>query len=249
MSDVGPAAWERRRTGEWVVLSALLVLGLAGRSHTLSPAQGPLVEVTGDVPYPGLYRVEEATVAEAIQKAGGPQVSDERLVTEGQRVHWSVDGAELAPSTVPLLMGRRLDVNVATEEVLTVLDGIGPATARAIVSDRERRGLFYAIGDLTRVSGVGPTTLTTVASLVTVGEVGPRPPPSRIDLNSASLTQLDRLPEIGPVTAERIVAARAQQPFESVQDLQRVHGIGPKTIARIRDRVRVSDHAGGGDGG
>lgn len=54
-----------------------------------------------------------------------------------------------------------------------------------------------------------------------------------LDLNSASVRELSLLPGIGPVLAHRIVQNRQRLGrFASVQSLQRVHGIGPKTVTR-----------------
>ena len=59
-----------------------------------------------------------------------------------------------------------------------------------------------------------------------------------VNVNSASEAELDRLPGIGPVLAGRIVAEReAGGPFSGYQDLQRVRGIGPKTVERMREMV------------
>ncbi|MEL6795980.1 MAG: helix-hairpin-helix domain-containing protein, partial [Planctomycetota bacterium] len=56
----------------------------------------------------------------------------------------------------------------------------------------------------------------------------------RIAVNSASAAELDLLPGIGPVYAQRIVDERsANGLFASIQDLQRVRGIGPKTAAKL----------------
>ncbi len=57
-----------------------------------------------------------------------------------------------------------------------------------------------------------------------------------VDINRASLAELASLPGIGPVLAERIAAGR---PYISVDDLDRVSGIGPKRMADLRARARV----------
>ena len=60
-------------------------------------------------------------------------------------------------------------------------------------------------------------------------------PVGRIDPNRASVAELVRLPGIGPALAGRIVADRSLRgPFGSAEALRRVHGIGPKTLDRIR---------------
>lgn len=60
-----------------------------------------------------------------------------------------------------------------------------------------------------------------------------------LELNSAPAAELDRLPGVGPATAQRIVLARADRPFQSVDDLGRVSGIGPATLAKLRPYLRV----------
>lgn len=62
-----------------------------------------------------------------------------------------------------------------------------------------------------------------------------------INLNTASRDALQALPGVGPVLAKRIDAYRsAQRPFQRVEELKRVSGIGPKTLATLRPMVRVA---------
>lgn len=55
-----------------------------------------------------------------------------------------------------------------------------------------------------------------------------------IELNCAGVRTLETLERIGKVRARRIVEERARRPFERVDDLLRVHGIGPKTLEDLR---------------
>lgn len=58
-----------------------------------------------------------------------------------------------------------------------------------------------------------------------------------VNLNTASQAELETLPGVGPKLAERIMAARKQQPFTSLDDVARVQGIGDKILEKWRDRV------------
>jgi len=57
---------------------------------------------------------------------------------------------------------------------------------------------------------------------------------TRVDVNRATAAELQVLPGIGPALAERIIAERtAHGSFASLDELERVHGIGPRTIDRL----------------
>lgn len=69
---------------------------------------------------------------------------------------------------------------------------------------------------------------------------GASTPGAVLDLNAASVEQLETLPGIGPVLAQRIVEHREQHgPFRSVDELREVTGIGERKFADIKDRVRA----------
>jgi competence protein ComEA len=62
--------------------------------------------------------------------------------------------------------------------------------------------------------------------------------PAPVDLNSATAEELDALPGIGPVTAQKIVDYRRQHgPFTSVADLDAIAGIGPARITNLQGLV------------
>jgi len=63
---------------------------------------------------------------------------------------------------------------------------------------------------------------------------GPRKP---LDINTASIDELQTIKGIGPVIAARIVAGR---PYKSVDELEKIRGIGPKTLEKIRPYVLVT---------
>ncbi|MDN3920187.1 ComEA family DNA-binding protein [Roseateles violae] len=80
-------------------------------------------------------------------------------------------------------------------------------------------------------------------ALVAVGPVEAQP--ATLELNTASLAQLESLPGIGPALAERLLAARVQRTFEDWNDLhRRVRGIGPATAAKLSAQgLRVNGRA------
>jgi competence protein ComEA len=144
----------------------------------------------------------------------------------------------------PLGPGERIDLDRATAVEIARLPRVGLALARAIVVDREAHGPFGSLPALDRVPGIGPGLVTAIETHVTFSgnlSASPAPPaPSALDLNTAGAADLERLPFIGTYMARQIVAYRDKHgAFPSVDSLVRVPGIGPATLAKVRDRLRV----------
>ena len=85
-----------------------------------------------------------------------------------------------------------------------------------------------------RVS-IGVLLLFLLAPLA-LGEESPK-----IDLNTATLSQLDSLPGIGPVIAERILELREKSgPYKRIEDLMNIRGIGEKKFLKLKDLITVT---------
>ena len=81
-----------------------------------------------------------------------------------------------------------------------------------------------------------PSRVVPAAAAGAAPDAGTHPPP--VDLNTATAVQLDGLPGIGPVTAQKIVEYRqAHGPFTSLDALDAIPGIGPARIAGLRGLV------------
>jgi comEA protein len=77
--------------------------------------------------------------------------------------------------------------------------------------------------------------------VVAVAAAQKKPPAKPVDLNSATLEQLERLPGIGPATAKRILEMREKSgAFRRVEDLLAVRGISRKRLESLRPYVTVS---------
>lgn len=139
----------------------------------------------------------------------------------------------------PLAPGERIDPNRATALDLARLPGVGMRLAKEIVRDREIRGSFGSLADLDRVEGIGPGLLRRLEPFLLSPPRNPNAP-DRLDLNSATQEELERLPGVGPARARAILAYRDRDgPFAEPMDLDRVPGIGPGLARRLAALVRT----------
>lgn len=144
--------------------------------------QTMVVHVAGAVGAPGVYRLGSgARVDDAIRLAGGPTAEADAdavnlaaPLVDGSRIYIPVLGEEILPELAvqpvgptPIPAPTIVDVNAATASELEELPGVGPATAAAIVTERDRNGPFQGVDDLDRVPGIGPAKLEALRDLVT----------------------------------------------------------------------------------
>lgn len=135
-----------------------------------------VVHVSGAVVSPGVYSVPPtARVIDAIERAGGAttdadldQLNLAAVVGDGQQIRVPMMGEVLPSTPVDNPVANPVDLNHADVAALQSLQGIGPATAEAIVVFREQNGPFRSVDDLLDVPGIGPAKLSAIVDDVVV---------------------------------------------------------------------------------
>lgn len=136
-----------------------------------------------------------------------------------------------------------IDINKADFEQLVSLPGIGPSKAKSILEYREKVGEFKSIDELVNVSGIGHATLEKIKDYVKIGNAENKEykisnnekQKKKININTATVEELQKLPGIGPVKAQNIVEYRNKYgKFTSTEELLKVNGIGEKTLDKIK---------------
>ncbi len=145
-----------------------------------------------------------------------------------------VQGAVVRPGIVELPPGSRVG------DAIDAAGGFGPRVA----SDRVGRALNLAAlvhdGDQVVVpSRDDPVGATGSSQPTGGGSGGSGGSAAPVDLNHATAEALDALPGVGPATAAKIIAAREEKPFASVDELRSRKIVGAATFEKLRDLVTV----------
>jgi competence protein ComEA len=159
----------------------------------------------------------------AEERSGVEPASDELRAEPAPRLVIHVVGAVRRPGLYRLPNGAR---------IADALKRAGGATRRA---DLALVNLAAPVSDGTQV--VVPRRVS--AAEAAAGEAGGEGPAGGpVHLNTATVDQLDELPGVGPVTAQKIVDWREQHgAFSSVEDLDAIPGIGPARLEQLRELV------------
>ena len=213
-----------------------------GRQRSARTALIPIVAPMGEISKQQLAVYVAAAIAIALigarylRETGHPSPSGgagrpvARLQVGGARegVFVHVTGAVRRPGVYRLPGWARLD---------TAVRRAGGPTRRA---DLQGVNLAAKVADGQQVvvpargAGDGVASAATGAPGAAPGSAGP------INLNTATLAQLDELEGVGPVTAQKILDWRKEHGgVRSIDDLKQISGIGPKRFDSLKDKVRM----------
>lgn len=229
-------------SGRAVVVVLAVVAAFAGAVVARAIALGP----SDAVPVPQVSTVAEVGVPEgappdpvAAQTTAAPEEpgpeADGAPESAGVVVH--VAGAVHEPGVVELPAGARVaDAVAAAGGEQTDAELAAVNLARPLVDGEQ----VYVprVGEEPPGSAGGAAPPPDAGAGTGAGE--PAGDGGVVDLNTADLAALDTLPGVGPAIAQRILEWRdANGPFHSVEELLEVSGIGPATLDKLRERVRV----------
>jgi competence protein ComEA len=143
----------------------------------------------------------------------------------GSRVTIDVAGAVKKPGVYRLSSSQRVE---------DALERAGGPTRRADLSQLNRAA---KLEDGRQILVPARASKSTASVTAPSGTAAPNQP---VNLNTATLEQLDTLDGVGPATAQKILDFRTEHGgFGSVDELDQIPGIGEKRLAALRDRVRV----------
>lgn len=204
-------------TGRLMAVAFAVLAVVAGGMWLL---RDPAPPTEAGLPYAGA-----STTGNGVAGAATPPPAAPSTMSVDVTVH--VAGAVKRPGVYTLQAGAR--VHAAVDAAGGVRPGAdaGALNLAAPIVDGER---VY-------VPTVGETVPPGVTS---ASPAGSSPPAAPVDLNQATIAELDTLPGIGPTTAQAIIDHRtANGPFATVDDLEAVRGIGPAKLEAIRALVAV----------
>ena len=128
-----------------------------------------LVDLRGEVMYPGIYKVEVGSlIVDVINLAGG--ITDEANIDNINLVS-SIDTniKLIIPSNnIEIGESKLVNLNTASLQQLTTLPKIGESKAKAIIEYREKTGGFKTIEEIKNISGIGESLYEAIKEYITV---------------------------------------------------------------------------------
>jgi competence protein ComEA len=210
----------RLGAGQLAVVAVMVALGLAVTAWWVIRGQQPgeSVSAAPAAPITGVPEVASSVASPTAGATPGAPSSGEVVV--------DVAGKVRRPGIVVLDSGSRVD------DAIQAAGGV----ARGVDLSTLNLARILVDGEQILVGLPAPTGAPGAA----VPSAGAPDPAGLVNINTATLTQLDELPGVGPVTGQAIIDWRTQNGgFSSVDELLEVDGIGDATLADIAPHVTI----------
>lgn len=145
-----------------------------------------------------------------------------------------VEGAVNHPGVYPLSPGSRVNEAIAAAGGLKPDANQNQVNLAALIKDGDKISIPSLEDQLKSASLVIPPKGTSAPSDPTT------PPIGIVNINQASLEDLEKLPGIGPARAQRIIEYRqANNGFKSIEEIQKIDGIGPSIFNQLKGLITV----------
>ncbi len=131
----------------------------------------------------------------------------------------------------------KLNINSASAADFARLPGIGEVIGFHIIKEREQRGQFSSIKDLSSIKGISPRVYGGIKNLLSLE--GKNDLQVRIDLNTITKPLLLGLPVMKAGEAQSILNFRRTRPYNTVEDLLLVPGINQKRMHELSEWLTV----------
>ena len=192
---------------------------------------------------------EEPAPAASFSRAGVQSAGDKRSgKAQGKTIRVQVSGAVLEPGIYDLPADSRAEAAIAAAGGLTE----DADTERVNMVRKLRDGMLLKVPALKASGGKKAAQRAAGASGNAAdaygknaadkrggSKVSAQGSAGRVRINSASASELQSLPGVGPALAQRIIAERSRGRFASAEDLLRVSGIGKAKLEKMRAYVEV----------
>lgn len=233
----------RFRTGfrATLLIGVLCVLGAGGFWWQALSGRSEVVPLNvNEAPVESLEATDPAASSEPVQGSPGGLPSGGSAGTDAM-VIVHVAGAVNAPGVVSLPAGSRVNDAILAAGGPSPVSDPGRLNLAAVVADGQKIFVPEPGEELpAELAGAPPQAAAPIPGTPGDSGAGSTAAGDKVNLNTATPSDLETLPKVGPVLAQKIVDWRLEHgPFATVEELDAVDGVGPKMMETLMPLVTV----------
>lgn len=213
-----------------LLVAAMAIAAVCAIGIWQATGDGVLIE-QGAVPVPETDGVQgDGSDPDGSGADGADTVDDQGVAATSSSLVVDVDGAVSNPGVYELAADARVNDAIQAAGGLTSEADAAAINRASLLTDGQKVYVPHVGEEVETTAGAA----TPASSGAALSDAGP------VNINTASVDDLDTLPGVGPSTAQAIVDDRAQNgAFASIEDIMRVSGIGEKKFEKLKDLICV----------